>query len=317
MSEYKRKPIIIDGDPGHDDAIALVLAACYKEYFDIKAITSCAGNQTLAKTTLNYQKIATLLNLDVPIGVGRDRPIMNKLEVAPKFHGETGLDGPTLPEPKNVVSQLSAPELMAKVLKESDQKVIIIATGPQTNVAALLLMHPELKEKIELISIMGGGLEHGNWNVAAEFNIFVDPEAADIEFRSGVPILMCGLDVTERALIKPSEWSKIREYKNPVAQTVCGWLDFFYKHLEELGFEGATLHDPCAVMALVHPEIFNMIDVYVEIECDGMYTRGATVPDYHNLKGQKPNCKAVMNLDRDAFVKELIRACASFEKENV
>lgn len=313
-----KKPVIIDGDPGHDDAIALVLAKAYSDYFDIKAITSCAGNQTIEKTTLNYRKIATLLGmLDVPIAAGRKDPMYCDLELGSIFHGESGLDGPTLPDPKMELSELSAVELMAKVLKESDEKVTIIATGPQTNVATLLVNYPELKDKIEQIAIMGGGLVHGNWNVSAEFNIYADPESAQIEFESGIPILMCGLDVTEQAMIYPSEWAKIRELKNPVAQAVAGWLDFFFIHVSEVGFEGATLHDPCAVMALVHPDIFNMIDVYVQIETKGEYTRGATVPDYYGLSGKKPNTKAVMGLDRERFVEEIYKACLKFEKEGV
>ena len=229
MLELKKKPVIIDGDPGHDDAIALVLAAAYKDELDIKAITAVGGNQTLAKTTLNYRRIMALLGLnDIEIAAGIDRPLVADLVIAPNYHGESGLDGPVLPEPVVSLSDMTAVELMAKVLKESTEKVVIIATGPQTNVAALLLAHPELKEKIEFVSIMGGGLVHGNWSAAAEFNIFVDPEAADVVFSSGVPVMMCGLDVTEKAMVYPEEWEKIRALDNPVAKTVAGWCDFFF-----------------------------------------------------------------------------------------
>ena len=314
MGEKKRRPIILDGDPGHDDAIAFVLAAAFKEDFDIKAITAVGGNQTLAKTTLNYRKIASLLHLEnIPIAAGRSKPMMCDLVVAPNFHGESGLDGPTLPDPKSALVKESAVELMARVLRESDEKVTIVATGPQTNVGSLLLAHPELKDKIELISIMGGGLLHGNWTAAAEFNILVDPESADIEFRSGVPVMMSGLDVTEKAIIYPEEWEKIRELNNPVAKVVAGWLDFFFIHLHDLGFDGATLHDPCAVLALNHPEIFEIKDYYVEIETQGEYCRGATVPDYFGLTGNKPNCKCVLNVDREKFVDLLFEACKRFD----
>jgi len=315
MSEIKKRPIILDGDPGHDDAIAFVLAAAYKDYFDIKAITAVGGNQTLAKTTLNYRKIATLLGLtNIPIAAGRDKPLIADLVIAPNYHGESGLDGPKLPEPEVELSELSAVELMAKVLKESNEKVTIVATGPQTNVASLLLAHPELKDKIEAISIMGGGLVHGNWSSTAEFNIFVDPESCDIEFRSGVPIIVSGLDVTEQAYILPEEWDKFRSVSEE-GRIVAEWCDFFFKHLKELGWQGALMHDPCAVMVLAHPEIFEIKELYVEVDTKGEYTRGSFVPDYLGLKGQKPDCKCLVNLDREKFVELMYEACKSFAKE--
>ena len=147
----KKRPIILDGDPGHDDAIAFVLAAAFSDELEIKAITAVGGNQTLQKTTLNYRKIATLLNLkNIPIAAGRDNPLQADLVIAPNYHGESGLDGPKLPEPEVELCGLTAVELMAKVLRESEDKVTIVATGPQTNVASLLLAHPELKDKIQL-----------------------------------------------------------------------------------------------------------------------------------------------------------------------
>ena len=187
MDKIKKRPIILDGDPGHDDAIGWVLAASADE-FDIKAITTVAGNQTLEKVTYNARRIAALLHLDIEVAKGRNRPLCSDLIIAPNFHGETGLDGPELPEPDHELSPLSAPEMMAKVLKESEEKVTIITTGAQTNVAALLLSHPELKDRIEMISTMGGGLRNGNWTSGAEFNILVDPEAAYKVFHSGMQL---------------------------------------------------------------------------------------------------------------------------------
>ncbi|MBQ1567715.1 MAG: nucleoside hydrolase [Erysipelotrichaceae bacterium] len=312
MSELKKRPIILDGDPGHDDAIAWVLASTADD-FDIKAITTVAGNQTLEKVTYNARRIAALLKLDIEVAKGRNRPICGDLIIAPNFHGETGLDGPKLPEPDHELSSLSAIEMMAKVLKESDQKVTIITTGAQTNVAALLLAHPELKEKIELISTMGGGLRNGNWTTGAEFNILVDPEAAYTVYHSGLPLQMCGLDVTEKALVYPEDWERIRKLNNPVARIVAEWLDFFFIHVSSLGWKGATLHDPCAVMSLIHPEIFDIRDYYVDIELKGEYTRGATIADYRGRLGKKPNCRCVVDLNREKFVEYLYEACAKFE----
>ena len=209
MDNKKKRPVILDGDPGHDDAIAWVLASTIDD-FDIKAITTVAGNQTLEKVTYNARRIAALMHLDIEVAKGRNRPLCADLIIAPNFHGETGLDGPKLPEPHLPLSDLSAIEMMAKVLQESEEKVTIISTGAQTNVAALLLAHPELKEKIEMISTMGGGLRNGNWTSGAEFNILVDPEAAYTVYHSGVPLQMCGLDVTEQALVYPEEFERIR-----------------------------------------------------------------------------------------------------------
>ncbi len=312
MSELKKRPVILDGDPGHDDAIAWVLASTVDD-FDIKAITTVAGNQTLEKVTYNARRIAALLKLDIEVAKGRNRPICGDLIIAPNFHGETGLDGPKLPEPDHELSSLSAIEMMAKVLKESKEKVTIITTGAQTNVAALLLSHPELKEKIEMISTMGGGLRNGNWTTGAEFNILVDPEAAYTVYHSGLPLQMCGLDVTEKALVYPEDWERIRTLNNPVARIVAEWFDFFFIHVSSLGWKGATLHDPCAVMSLIHPEIFDIRDYYVDIELKGEYTRGATIADYHGRLGKKPNCRCVVDLDREKFVEYLYEACAKFE----
>ncbi len=312
MDNKKKRPVILDGDPGHDDAIAWVLASTIDD-FDIKAITTVAGNQTLEKVTYNARRIAALLHLDVQVAKGRNKPLCSDLIIAPNFHGETGLDGPKLPEPHLPLSDLSAIEMMEKVLRESEEKVTIITTGAQTNVAALLLSHPELKDKIETISTMGGGLRNGNWTAGAEFNILVDPEAAYTVYHSGLPLQMCGLDVTEKAIVYPKDWERIRALKNPVAEVVAGWFDFFFIHMSALGWKGCLLHDPCAVMSLVHPEIFDIRDYYVDIELSGRYCRGATVADYHNRLGKEPNCRCVMGLDREKFVEYLIEACAKYD----
>lgn len=312
MSEIKKRPVILDGDPGHDDAIAWVLAATCPE-FDIKAITTVAGNQTLEKVTYNARRIAALLHLDIEVAKGRNKPLCGDLIIAPNFHGETGLDGPALPEPHLPLSNLSAIEMMAKVLRESEEKVTIISTGAQTNTAALLLAHPELHDKIEMISTMGGGLRNGNWTSGAEFNILVDPEAAHVVAHSGIPVQMCGLDVTERALVYPEDWERIRALNNPVAKVVAEWFDFFFIHVSSLGWKGATTHDPCAVLSLIHPEIFDIRDYYVDIELQGKYCRGATVADYYGQLKKKPNCRCVVDLDREKFVDYLVDACSKFE----
>lgn len=196
-------PIIIDCDPGHDDAIALVLALASPE-LEVKAITSSAGNQTPEKTLRNVLRMLTLLKrLDIPVAGGAVKPLMRELIIADNVHGESGLDGPALPEPSFAPQSGTAVELMAKTLRESAQPVTIVSTGPQTNVALLLNSHPELHTKIARIVIMGGAMALGNWTPAAEFNIYVDPEAAEIVFQSGIPVVMAGLDVTHKARFTP------------------------------------------------------------------------------------------------------------------
>ncbi len=300
-------PIILDGDPGHDDAIAWVLANASKE-LDILAVTSCCGNQTIEKTTYNMMRICTLIGLHVPTAKGRKRPLISEPIIAPTVHGESGLDGPALPEPDFELVQMDAVELMAKILRESKEQVTLVPTGPLTNIAALLLAHPELKEKIKQISLMGGGVQYGNWTPAAEFNILVDPEAADIVFSSGIPIIMAGLDVTEKAMIFPEDFERIRAAGNPVASVVADWLEFFYQFHRSMGYEGAPVHDAVAVAALIHPEIMQMEDYYVEVETEGDFCKGATVADFRGVLGKKPNAKVIMGIDRKAFADLLVEA---------
>ncbi len=312
----KKIPLILDGDPGHDDAIAWLIARASEltdKTIEIRAITTVGGNVSLDKTTYNALRICTLLGInDVPIAAGAPHPIRTALMSAPSVHGESGLDGPVLPEPGVSAVDMSAVSLMAKTLRESEEKLTIVSTGPMTNTAALLLSHPELKEKIERISLMGGGVGFGNWTPAAEFNILVDPEAADIVFRSGVPLTMSGLDVTERALMYPEDFERIQKIGNPVSDIVWQWLEFFYKFHKNLGYEGAPMHDPCAVMVLLHPEIFTIRDYYVEVETGGEYCRGATVADVRGVTGKKPNASCVLDLDRESFADYLIRAVEAY-----
>ena len=314
MSEFKKIPIILDGDPGHDDAIAWVLARASRK-LEILAVTSCCGNQTIEKTTYNALRVCTLIGLHAPVGKGCPHPLLNDVMNAPSVHGESGLDGPALPEPAFEPSAFSAPELMAKVLRESPEPVTIVATGPQTNVAALLLAHPELKSKIARISLMGGGIATGNWTPAAEFNILVDPEAAKIVFTSGVPITMAGLDVTEKALILPEDFERVRALCNPVSDIVAQWLEFFYKFHRSIGYAGAPMHDPCAVMALIHPEIFTIRPMYVQIETAGEYCRGTTVGDLLGFSGHAPNADVLMGVDRDRFADLLVEAIKFYGRD--
>lgn len=309
----ERIPVILDGDPGHDDAIAWVLANA-SPLLDIRAVTSVCGNQTIQKTTYNAGRIMTLIGLDVPLAAGRVKPLVADPIIAPTVHGQSGLDGPALPEPKNQPIGLDACALMAEVLEKSDEPVVLIPTGPLTNVAALLLLYPHLKAKIRHIYLMGGGIQYGNWTPAAEFNILVDPEAADIVYRSGIPITMAGLDVTEKALIFPEDFERIRALGNPVATVVAEWLDFFYGFHRSLGYAGAPVHDAVAVAALIKPELMTFREMYVQIETTGDYCRGATVGDPYGSLKRPANVRCIMDIDRQGFADLLAEAAATYGK---
>ena len=307
-------PIILDCDPGHDDAIAMVLALASPE-LDVKAITASAGNQTPDKTLRNVLRMLTLLGRqDIPVAGGARKPLMRELIIADNVHGESGLDGPALPEPDFAPQSVTAVELMAKTLRESPQPVTIVATGPQTNVALLLNSHPELHDKIARIVMMGGAMVLGNWQPAAEFNIYVDPEAAEIVFQSGIPVVMAGLDVTHRAQIHGLDIERFRQVGNPVATIVAELLDFFMEYHKDAkwGFTGAPLHDPCTIAWLLKPELFTSVERWVGVETQGKYTQGMTVVDYYFLTGKQPNTTVLLDIDRERFVDLLVERLAFY-----
>ncbi|HCJ03627.1 TPA: pyrimidine-specific ribonucleoside hydrolase RihA [Raoultella ornithinolytica] len=307
-------PIILDCDPGHDDAIAMVLALASPE-LDVKAITASAGNQTPDKTLRNVLRMLTLLRRqDIPVAGGARKPLMRELIIAENVHGESGLDGPALPEPDFTPQACTAVELMAKTLRESPQPVTIVATGPQTNVALLLNSHPELHDKIARIVLMGGAMVLGNWQPAAEFNIYVDPEAAEIVFQSGIPVVMAGLDVTHRAQIHGLDIERFRQVGNPVATIVAELLDFFMEYHKDAkwGFTGAPLHDPCTIAWLLKPELFTSVERWVGVETQGKYTQGMTVVDYYFLTGKQPNTTVLLDIDRERFVDLLVERLAFY-----
>lgn len=312
MNYLQKIPIILDGDPGHDDAIAWMLAFARQE-LDIRGVTTVSGNASLERTTRNMLQIFTLLGgRSIPLARGSERPITRLPFATPSVHGVSGLDGPALPEPDIALSELSGVGLMAKILRESETPVTLVPTGPLTNVGALLLAHPELKTKIAHISLMGGGILKGNWTPAAEFNILADPDAAKIVFESGIPITMAGLDVTEKALITPADFERIRAVGNKVAVIVADWLCFFYEFHKQLGYPGAPVHDPVAVIALVKPEILTIQEMYVQVETYGEFCKGATIGDVYKVSGKPPNAKVIMDIDRGAFVDLIVDAVSRY-----
>ncbi|WP_338882463.1 pyrimidine-specific ribonucleoside hydrolase RihA [Aeromonas hydrophila] len=308
-------PVILDCDPGHDDAIALILALASPE-LKVLAVTTSAGNQTPDKTLNNALRILTLLGRDdIPVAAGAPKPLARELIIADNVHGESGLDGPKLPDPAFAPVAMTALELMAKCLRESPEPVTLVPTGPLTNIALLLAAHPELKAKIARIVLMGGAAGPGNWTPAAEFNIYVDPEAADMVFKSGLPITMCGLDVTHEAQVMDEDIERVRAITNPVAQCVAGLLDFFmiYHRDPKWGFAGAPLHDPCTSAWLLVPALFHGVECRVDIETGGTHTSGMTVVDRYGLTGKAANALVLLGLDRAGFIDLLVTRLRAFD----
>lgn len=309
------QPVILDCDPGHDDAIALILALASPE-LKVLAVTTSAGNQTPDKTLNNALRILTLLGRDdIPVAAGAPKPLARELIIADNVHGESGLDGPKLPDPAFAPQAMTGLELMAKCLRESPQPVTLVPTGPLTNIALLLAAHPDLKPRIARIVLMGGAAGAGNWTPAAEFNIYVDPEAADMVFKSGIPITMCGLDVTHEAQVMDEDIERVRAITNPVAQCVAELLDFFmiYHRDPKWGFAGAPLHDPCTIAWLLAPELFHGVECRVDIETSGEHTVGMTVVDRYGLTGKPANALVLLGLDRPGFIDLLVTRLRAFD----
>lgn len=313
-----KRNVIFDCDPGHDDVMALLLAL-HSELLDIKLITTCAGNQTQEKTLLNTLKILSYIDrTDIEVARGADSPILGDLMTADFIHGESGLEGADIGEPLFRESERSAIEAMRDVILNSKEKMTIIATGPLTNVAILFKAYPKLKDKIDCISIMGGACFGGNITSAAEFNIFVDPEAAEIVFKSGVPIIMSGLDVTRKALLYKEDIEKIRSIGNMVSDILVPLLEFYSSTTSKLysiyGKKlGAPMHDPCAVAYLLEPSIFKGVNCNVDIETSSSLTRGCTLVDYANLTNKPKNSLVLFDVDRERLVNKLITAIASYK----
>jgi len=317
-----RIPVIMDCDPGHDDAIALVLAHARRE-IDILGVCTSAGNQTIEKTTRNARKVLEFLGSDVLVAPGASKPLFRNLITAASVHGESGLDGPVLPEPQRPESEFSAYQLMVKILEESPDPVTIISTGALTNLGMLLLARPDLNSKIERISLMGGSVIGGNWTPSAEFNILVDPEAAQLVFSSSLPITMAPLDVTHQAIITTEDIENFRRIDTGASVVVAELLDFFKIHHENhfAHFGGSPLHDPCAVAVLVAPHLFSFHKARVEVECRGALTNGCTVVSfaqgvsYANITGRIPleeaNVDVLVDVDCGAFVTLLSDALRS------
>ncbi|MDQ6479337.1 nucleoside hydrolase [Dyadobacter sp. LHD-138] len=309
----KKIPVIIDCDPGHDDALMLMLAFG-SGLFDVKAVTTSAGNQTQDKTLANTLKILSLIGANVPVYRGCEKPIFRNLVIDDSVHGESGLHGIEWVVPAFQPETISAVEGIARILSESEGKITIVPTGPLTNIAAFLLAFPNLKDRIERISLMGGGIFRGNMTPLAEFNIYADPEAAAIVFAAGIPVTMCGLDVTHKAVVFQKDIDLFRAIGNKSGEAAANFLEFYSRFYRENRIElegGAALHDPCAIAWLINPDMFKTKSCYVAVETKGELTSGATVVDFYNVLKKAPNTEVAYDINREEYIKMLADAIRS------
>lgn len=298
------RKIIIDTDPGQDDAVAILLALASPE-LDILGITTVAGNVPLELTKVNARKVCELAGRpEVKVFAGCDAPLSRALVTAEHVHGKTGLDGIDLPDPAMPLQDQHAVDFIIDTLRAAaPQSVTLCPLGPLTNIATALQRAPDIKAAIQEIVLMGGAyFEVGNITPAAEFNIYVDPEAAEIVFKSGIPLVVVPLDVTHQVLTTATRVAPYRAMTGAVGQAFVGWLDFFERFdKEKYGSDGAPLHDPCVIAYLLRPELFSGRQINVEIETQSALTLGMTVADWWRVTDRKANALFLRDVDAEGF----------------
>lgn len=298
------RSIIIDTDPGQDDALAILLALASPE-LDIVGITTVAGNVPLALTTRNARMICELAGrTGVTICAGADRPLIRTLVTAENVHGKTGIDGPVLPEPTMPIDPRHAVDFIIEMVMAREPGTLTLCPlGPLTNIALALTREPALASRLREIVLMGGGyFEGGNVTPSAEFNIYVDPQAAAIVFASGIPITVVPLDCSHKALTNRARVGAIRSIGTPVARAAADWLDFFERFdQEKYGTEGGPLHDPCVIAYLLRPALFTGREVNVEIETGSELTMGAMVVDWWGVTDRPRNARVLGHVDADGM----------------
>ncbi len=298
------RKIIIDTDPGQDDAVAILLALASPE-LDVVGITAVAGNVPLRLTEKNARKVCELAGKpNMRVYAGAVRPLVRPLVTAEHVHGKTGLDGPDLPEPTMPLQALHGVDFIIEtILANPAGAITLCPLGPLTNIALALIRAPEIAQKICEIVLMGGGFfEGGNITPAAEFNIYVDPQAAEVVFKSGIPIVMMPLDVTHKALTSRVRVDRFRAMKTPVGDATAELLDFFERFDEQkYGTDGGPLHDPCVIAYLLKPDLFKGRACNVSIETNSELTMGMTVVDWWHVTGREPNATVMRDIDDEGF----------------
>ncbi|MDW4548268.1 nucleoside hydrolase [Defluviimonas sp. D31] len=298
------RKIIIDTDPGQDDAVAILLALASPE-LEVLGLTTVAGNVPLALTSKNARVVCELAGRsDIRVFAGCEAPLTRQLVTAEHVHGKTGLDGIALPDPAMPLAEGHAVDFLIETLREeAPGTVTLCPIGPLTNIATAFQKAPDIIERVAEIVLMGGAyFEVGNVTPAAEFNIYVDPEAASIVFKSGVPLVVMPLDVTHKALTTRARVEAFRNLGTRVGHAVASWTDFFERFdMAKYGSEGAPLHDPCTIAYLIEPDLFSGRHVNVEIELEGRFTAGMTVADWWRVSGREANAMFIGDVDAEGF----------------
>ena len=312
-----RQRIIIDCDPGQDDAVALFLAMAAPQELEILGITAVAGNVPLELTQRNVRLMCDIAGRsDIPVFAGCERPMVRELLTAEKVHGKTGIDGIDVVEPKTPLQEQHAVDFIVEALRAAeDESVTLVPTGPLTNIGTVIDRAPDVLAKIRQLVIMGGAMrEGGNYSPSAEFNILVDPHAAAIVFGCGRPITSMGLDVTHQVLSTRARVERIRQLGNPVAEATAGMLGFFERHdSEKYGVEGAPLHDPCTIAWLLAPELFEGKFCNLSVETQSELTMGHTAIDFWHVTDRPHNVNWIYSVDADGFYDLLTDRLARFE----
>lgn len=308
----EKRKIIMDCDPGTDDAIALAYAAAHREELEILAVTTVSGNVSVEKTVKNALELVQFYGLDVPVAGGMDTPLVREPVYAEDFHGKTGLGQCVLPAALGHAVEEHAVLFLNRILEglPEKEKITIVATGPLTNIAMLLKLFPQTKKHIREIIFMGGAAMGGNITACAEFNVYVDPEAARVVFRSGIPLIMCGLDVTMKCTLKRQQIIKLCQSGNPVAR-VCGDMAGYSLENSSNKYRGeVSIHDVVPVMYLIHPEIFTVKGTILDIDCSDGVSRGTTICDFRWWEHDEEELDALVLADADGskFQEYLITA---------
>ncbi|MFD2639078.1 nucleoside hydrolase [Piscibacillus salipiscarius] len=311
-------PVIIDTDPGIDDFMMLLVALIH-EKLDVQLITTAPGNLEQNQTYENALKMVSYLGKEIEVARGLNKPIFKSLETAPDFHGETGTGNVVFPKSNFPGSIRTAISAMYDVISKSDVPITIVTSGPLTNVGLLLSTHPELKSNIKRISMMGGAVMGGNVIPTAEFNIYADPDAAELVFRSGVPVIMSGLDATRQAFLTEPELENIRAINSDLSDKVYRMLKFYQEASMGSPFnvtyfeDVVRLHDVCAAAYIIDPSLFSGNFYYVTVERNSPLTAGTTFVDYLDTLGRQPNAYVLHDVDRERLVDLFIDSIRSYE----
>lgn len=292
-------PIVLDCDPGHDDAMAILLAVG-SPAIDLRAVTVAFGNCAVEDASRNARQVLTLAGaLDVPVARGAAGPLVGATALGNYVHGASGLDGPPMPEARVEEQGIDAVALLRDVVTASAEPIVVVATGPITNVARLLTEHPEVRTGIDRIIFMGGSTDRGNHTPYAEFNTFADPEALDVVLRSGLRTQMVGLNLTHQALATPEVVERLAAMDHELGATAAAWMGFFGASYNRVwDFAAPPVHDPCTIAALIDPSVIAWQESFVAVELEGRWTRGATSVDlFRRWPDEQPNCEVAMTLD--------------------